>query len=902
MSDMTLPAYEPFYLEDLDQLRAEIARLGLDLPVEDDFSSLAEPWRAGDVRAPNRFCALPIEGRDAQRDGSPGRLTRRRYRRLAQGGFGLIWIEGAAVTLDARVHPSQLCLHDRNVEAYAAWVKELRTAARADRLEDVLLILQLTHPSRAADRPGDEGGMPPLLSDDELEGLPPAFARAATLAVEAGFDGVDVCARPTDIVGNLLAGFTRPGPFGGDFEGRTRFLLEIVSRIRRQAPDVLLASRLNVFHAVGHPYGFGVDRADYRRPDLAEPARLVERLAAEGVSLLGITAASPNLRGTMEERAHVPGGNADPPDEHPLTVLARHITFARDLSGPRGKTYQSATRVPLQRDPHVAEAAEASGIESGGISQRESAPTAPAMSIVGTGYTWLRQFLPHVAAGAVREGLIEFVGMGRSALAYSDAPAALWEHGRLDAGRCCMVCFACAELSDYGGPVGCVIRDQEVYGPAYRNWRRMGLDHLAEEAGRCHQCEAAPCSAACPTRTDIPAFLRAFAQGDLCGAYRVIRRRDPLPELTSHLSPSWLESEGACIETALTGRPVPILDIQYTVSCLAREQGLLGLALPDRETGRRVAVVGGGPAGLAATIRLVEQGHRVDLLEKTSRLGGIPERVIPAERFAGVGPEIDAVLQPALDAGRICIRFGDELGRSVTLDELREKADAVLLAAGLWQEPSLGRVDGVVGALAFLERAKQGNRASKPKRVAILAGGDAAMDAAVTAKALGANHVYVVFGGSRAEMHWHLPDAWFATPGVHALMLTQPTGYRTNGEGRVVGVRVHRMEPGGRPASGESEKQGLRGTTAPVRDSECLLDVDLVIEAMGLEIEDGLRGELGGAELNEHGLVSVSGDRPYSTGIAGVFVAGALINGGASVARCVAEGVAAAEEIDRCLS
>jgi NADPH-dependent glutamate synthase beta subunit-like oxidoreductase len=154
------------------------------------------------------------------------------------------------------------------------------------------------------------------------------------------------------------------------------------------------------------------------------------------------------------------------------------------------------------------------------------------------------------------------------------------------------------------------------------------------------------------------------------------------------------------------------------------------------------------------------------------------------------------------------------------------------------------------------------------------------MDAAVTARALGADDVFVVFGGSRAELHWHLPEAWFAAPGVHALMLCRPLGYTRGDRGQGLGLRVEHTELG----------------------MEAVLEADLVIEAMGLEIDEDLRRALAGVTFGDHGLVAPPDGRPYFSGVDKVFVAGALVNGGASVARCVAEGVAAAAEIDRCLS
>ena len=424
----------------------------------------------------------------------------------------------------------------------------------------------------------------------------------------------------------------------------------------------------------------------------------------------------------------------------------------------------------------------------------------------------------------------------------------------MEAGSACMVCFACSQLREESETVGCVLRDPAVYGPVYRQMRRFDADQLLAGAARCHLCEAAPCVSASPTRTDIPAFIHAFRSGDESRAYEIIRERDPLPELTARLSPAWMESEGACIETTLTGTPVPILDLQYAIAWRARDRGETGARVPSEATGKCVAIVGAGPAGIAAAIRLVELGHTVDLYEQADRLGGVPERVLSTHRQWSPREEIDAILQPALAASRLRVHLGVTLGKDLHIAELRADHDAVLVATGLWQERTLGAKPGVIGALAFLESSPH----AVPDRVALLAGGDAAMDAARAAQSRGAKEIFVIFGGPRSAMHWHLPESWFATPGVQAMMNWQPMGYETDPHGNVSGVRLRHSE----------------------LHTEAVLPVGLVIEAMELQVADDIRAA----------LASTAGR---------VYTAGALMNGGASVSHCVAEGLAAAAAIHR---
>ena len=215
------------------------------------------------------------------------------------------------------------------------------------------------------------------------------------------------------------------------------------------------------------------------------------------------------------------------------------------------------------------------------------------------------------------------------------------------------------------------------------------------------------------------------------------------------------------------------------------------------------------------------------------------------------------LLQPALDAARIYIHFGATLGRDLDLASLHASHNAVLVAVGLWKERSLGTARGVIGALDFLAM----NGQTVPERVAILAGGDSAMDAARVVQGCGAKDIFIIFGGPRSELHWHMPEGWFATPGVQAMMHWQPLGYATDHTGNVSGVRLRHSE----------------------LNVETTLPVGMVIEAAGLEVNASVRSAL--------------------AGVAGrIYTAGALVNGGASVSRCVADGLAIAETIHKDIS
>ena len=310
----------------------------------------------------------------------------------------------------------------------------------------------------------------------------------------------------------------------------------------------------------------------------------------------------------------------------------------------------------------------------------------------------------------------------------------------------------------------------------------------------------------------------------------------------------------------------------------ARENGLIRPALPDRDSGRRIAVVGAGPCGIAATIDLLERGHTVDLYEASDRLGGIPERVIPRDRFQGVQEWLHTLLEPARQAGRLTVYLQSPLQAGQEWQRWRAEYDAVLLATGLWGERSLGQGRGVWTGLTYLEHLKRhGPISPMPHRVALLAGGDAVTDSAVQLRAAGANPLYILYPGVRGAMWWCMDPAWLDQPGVELLTHAQPLGYTLDAAGRVSGVRIQPM--------------GQQG------DKAYVLAVDMVVEGQGMMVEPGLRNLLTGLLFTEDGRLAMAESGLFATAWPGVYAAGALINGGASVAACVAEGRGAAREI-----
>ena len=816
-------SFDSFNISTLDDLRSQAADLNLSLPLSENLDSLKQALPIGKASAPNRLCVQPMEGCDASESGAPGELTLRRYRRFAEGGFGVIWIEATAVEARGRSNPRQLWLNRRNVDAFAEFVQAVRKSARDCWGHEVVLVLQLAHAGRYSRPEGvadpvlvhhdpvldKQQGVPadyPVLSDDELERLREKFFEVSRLALDAGFDGVDIKSCNGCLLSDLLSATDRAGKYGGPLENRTRFLCDVIGELKNSHAGVFPAARVSL------------------PPDPSEYSELAQCLKDAGAQLISIS--SPV------------GGSGFAEREEPLVRFMRQV---------------DATRIVQQAVPDI--------------------------PVVVGRLSWFRHFMPDIASGLISGGYASLVGFGRPALAYPALAYDILNRGQLDPDKCCINCDACIQLIRDGGHAGCVVMDRKTYGNEYRHHRYFALDNLRDEARRCRGCDPAPCRTACPTHIDVPAFLAAFADGDVEKAYRIIRDANCLPGMCSHLCPLSTLCEGHCVASVLDGSPVPIHDIQYAVYWNALCDGFISLNLPETGKGKKVAVVGAGPAGISCAVSLLEQGHHVVIFERSSRLGGTPELLIRSSRFAGAHEEAEHLLRPALFGARLSVRYNTELGSDISLEELRSAHDAVFLACGVWGEKSLGNGAGVLAGIDFLRRAKSGSLQEVPERVVLLAGGDSAMDCAKLAFELGARELLIVYAGALSEMHWHMEDSWFRTEGVHLLTMTRPLCYRLDEDGKLTGLEIQR--------SLTSVKETLETT--------------MVIEAMGLSVDAAIIEALSGCSFSEKALLE-TGEASCFCGIPAVFAAGGMVNGGDSVVQCIAEGMRAGREIDGFLS
>jgi len=865
--------HEQFHYHSLEEVRRDIARIGVELELDEDLANLSEPVQAGPLTIPNRFVVLPMEGCDGTADGSPDELTFRRYRRFAAGGAGLLWFEATAVVEAGRANPRQLWIHQANAGAFARLIEMSLAAARETMGASFrpVTVLQLTHSGRYS-KPGrvpkpviahrskfldpihNLGPDYPLITDDELERLEDDYVAAARAAQKAGFDAVDVKACHRYLVSELHASFTRENSrYGGEpFENRTRFFRNVVRKIRTQVPGLLVTSRMNAYDAMAYPYGWGVDREDPSKPDLREPIELVRFLKAEGAPLVNITIGNPYYNPYVNRPFDLPIAGAPFPPEHPLEGVARFVHVVR------------------------------------GIQQ-----AFPDLPVVGGGYTWLRHYFPHLAAWAVRNGWVTLVGAGRMAFAYPDFAREILEKGKLDPERVCVACSACTQIMRDGGRTGCVPRDAAIYEPIYKAGRAEALDTITAMAKTCRQCNDPTCVSHCPARVNVPKFIGHIAAGEFREAYETLREANVLAAICGYVCPSETLCQSGCINEHYT-QTVPIRHLQRWVSRKAVEEGWAAEARPVAPgTGKRVAVVGAGPAGISGAVLLASLGHAVTIFERTETVGGMAEATIPSERLP------DSILRQEIEdviasTGRIERRRGAALGPDYTLDSLlAEGFDAVLLAPGLSDsiplESAPARPEGVYGAIEFLKDVKRGGRVSGV--VLVLGGGNTAIDAALSAKRAGASDVSIVYRRSFAEMPaWPEERDAAIRAGVNFLVLTQPLGYLADPAGKLTGLRVVRTRLGAPGADG-------RRTPEPIPESEHTIPADIVVEAIGQKVDPLIKYALTGVEFTRRGLIRTAGES-LATTRRGVWAAGDVVNGGATVVQAVAEGVKAAREID----
>jgi glutamate synthase (NADPH/NADH) small chain len=420
--------------------------------------------------------------------------------------------------------------------------------------------------------------------------------------------------------------------------------------------------------------------------------------------------------------------------------------------------------------------------------------------------------------------------------------------------------------------------------------RTMTADEARAAAASCLQCPDPTCVAACPIRIDIPRYLEHVAVGDFAAAAEILLQRNPMPAVTSRVCAQELQCEGSCKRVTTEGT-VPIGEIERFVAEWAREH----VTPPPGAgpSGRTVAVVGAGPAGLACAGELAARGHAVTVYDQHDAAGGILRYGIPAYRLPR--EHVDATLDELRDAD---VRFetGVRVGENVQLDELRDRFDAVFVATGAGASVQAGipgeALDGVMAAAEYLERASQ-RPASLPTHrcVVVLGGGNAAVDAARTALRRGAEQVSLVYRRGRAEMPAYADEVAAAErEGVRLVLLASPVEVLGDDGRHARAVRLARM------ALGEADESGR---AQPVATGELFeLEADIVITALGTVPEAWLSSSGG---LATDAAARVGADEHGRTSLPMTYAGGDVTRGPATVVLALDDGLRAAEEIDRAL-
>ncbi|MEM8590837.1 MAG: NAD(P)-dependent oxidoreductase [Pseudomonadota bacterium] len=416
-----------------------------------------------------------------------------------------------------------------------------------------------------------------------------------------------------------------------------------------------------------------------------------------------------------------------------------------------------------------------------------------------------------------------------------------------------------------------------------------------EQASRCSQCGIPFCQVHCPLHNNIPDWLMLTAEGRLEEAYEVSSATNNMPEICGRICPQDRLCEGNCVIEQAGHGTVTIGSIEKYITDTAWEKGWVKPVQPMVERYQSIGIIGGGPAGMAAAEEMRRQGYQVHIYDRYDRMGGLMIYGIP--NFKLEKPVVERRTKLLADA-RIHLHTNFEVGRDASLEELRARHDAVLIATGVYkardlQAPGVG-LDNVVAALDFLIASNRkglgddvpafddGSLNAEGKRVVVIGGGDTAMDCVRTAVRQGATSVKCLYRRNKANMPGSQREVTNAEEeGVEFVWQTAPEAFL--GDGTVSGVRAHGMRLGAPDATGRQTPEVIEGSSET-------LDADLVIKALGFDPED-LPGLFGCPELkvSRWGTVSVSW-ATMMTNLDGVFAAGDIVRGASLVVWGVRDG------------
>jgi glutamate synthase (NADPH) small chain len=443
-----------------------------------------------------------------------------------------------------------------------------------------------------------------------------------------------------------------------------------------------------------------------------------------------------------------------------------------------------------------------------------------------------------------------------------------------------------------------------------KNFNEVALGYSDEqakaEASRCIQCPKRNCVEGCPVDVDIPDFIKAIRDGDMPEAVRILKGKNSLPGICGRVCPQEIQCESTC-SLAKKGAPIAIGRLERYVADWERanKKSLSSPIAKAAPTGKRVAVVGSGPASLTAAADLAKLGHKVTIFEALHTAGGvlmygIPEFRLPKEI---VQAEVDYVTSLGVE-----LKLDSVVGKLVTIDELLNNGyDAVFLGTGaglpMFMDIPGENLNGIYSANEFLTRVNLMKAYRFPEydtpvkvgnKVAVIGGGNVAMDSARCALRLGAEEVYIVYRRSEAEMPARREEVENAMEeGIQFKLLTNPKRFLGNEQNWVVGMECYQMELGEPDASGRRRPVVKEG-------SEFVIDVDVVIVALGTTPNPLIAKTTEGLETTRRGTV-VADEATGKTVKDKVWAGGDIVTGAATVISAMGAGKRAAADIDRYL-
>lgn len=443
-----------------------------------------------------------------------------------------------------------------------------------------------------------------------------------------------------------------------------------------------------------------------------------------------------------------------------------------------------------------------------------------------------------------------------------------------------------------------------------KNFFEVALGYSQEqaiaEANRCLQCPAHPCVSGCPVGIDIPGFIKKIKEGNFEESAKILKRYNNLPAICGRVCPQEVQCEERCVVGKIPGsEPVAIGRLErFVADWEATNIKQVQINLPPAK-GKKIAVVGSGPAGLTAAADLAKMGYSVDVFETLHKPGGVLVYGIPEFRLPKSIVEREVKYIESLS---VKIHLNTPVGKSISVEELMDSYDAIFIGVGAGTPKFMKipgtNLNGVYSANEFLTRVnlmkaylfpEYDTPVKKGTNVVVVGGGNVAMDAARSALRLGAKNVVVVYRRTEQEMPARREEYLHAVEeGIKFKWLTQPLRYIGDEKGRITGVECISME------LGEPDESGRR-RPIPIEDSRFIIETDMVVEAIGTDANRFLLGQFKGLALNKYGYI-VADSETGATSLKKVFAGGDIVTGAATVIEAMGAGKRAAYWIDKFLS